>query len=102
MPSDSAEEKRQARWRICFAGKVQHVGFRYTAYYLAKELYLTGWVDNRPDGTVLMEVQGAVSRIRKMLVKLKSYPHLHIEKTEIAEIELKPHERGFSVRGYSD
>ena len=46
------------RWRVLFSGKVQHVGFRYTAYYLARELYLTGWVDNLPDGRVAMEAQG--------------------------------------------
>ena len=46
------------RWHVIFSGRVQHVGFRYTAYYFTRDLYLTGWVDNRPDGTVEMEVQG--------------------------------------------
>ena len=91
---------RKVRWHLVFSGKVQHVGFRYTAFYLAKELYLTGWADNLPTGQTEMEVQGPVSRIRKFLIRLKSQPHIHIEKIEIEEIKPEPHERKFEVRGY--
>ena len=92
-------EGTQARWRIIFTGKVQHVGFRYTAYYLARELYLTGWVRNLPNGKVLLEAQGGVSRIRKLVLQLKSQPHIHIEHTQIEEIPLLPYDRGFKVIG---
>ena len=63
------EETSFVRWRIYFSGTVQHVGFRYTAYYLARGLYLTGWVDNLPDGRVVLEAQGRVSQVRKLLKK---------------------------------
>ena len=89
----------QARWRVLFSGRVQHVGFRYTAYYLARPLYLTGWVRNLPDGRVEMEVQGGVSQLRKLLVQLKSQPHIHIERAEIEELPRVAWERGFKVRG---
>lgn len=88
----------QARWRVLFSGRVQHVGFRYTAYYLARPLYLTGWVRNLPDGRVEMEAQGGVSQLRKLLVQLKSQPHIHIERAEIEEIPLRAWERGFQVK----
>ena len=88
----------QARWRIQCFGQVQHVGFRYTALYIAKKLYLTGWVENLPDGTVLMEAQGGVSQLRKFLIRLKSQPHIHIEKAEITVLPCKPADRGFHVR----
>ena len=87
----------QARWSVRFYGKVQHVGFRYTALYLTKDLYLTGWVRNLSDGSVLMEAQGGTSRLRQLVIRLKSQPHIHIEKTEIEELPLKPAERGFRV-----
>ena len=90
-------EGTQARWRIIFSGKVQHVGFRYTAYYLARDLYLTGWVRNLPDGRVLLEAQGGVSRVRKLVLQLKSQPHIHIEHMQIEEIPLLPHDRCFKV-----
>ena len=41
-----------------FHGRVQGVGFRYTAKYLARSMNLTGWVKNEYDGTVVLEVQG--------------------------------------------
>lgn len=89
----------QARWRVLFSGRVQHVGFRYTAYYLARPLYLTGWVRNLPDDRVEMEAQGGVSQLRKLLVQLKSQPHIHIERAEIEELPRVAWERGFKVRG---
>lgn len=87
----------QARWRLRFYGRVQHVGFRYTALYLTRDLYLTGWVRNLPDGSVLMEAQGRTAQLRKLLIRLKSQPHIHIEKTEIEEIARVEAERNFRV-----
>ena len=86
------------RWRIHCFGTVQHVGFRYTALYLAQKLQLTGWVKNLPDGSVVLEAQGSTAQVRKLLIQLKSQPHLHIERAEIDSLALKPEERGFHVR----
>ena len=79
-------DKGVARWRVVFSGRVQHVGFRYTAYYLAKALYLTGWVDNLPDGRVEMEAQGPVALLRRLVLQLKSRPHIRITDMEIEEL----------------
>ena len=43
------------RKHMIFHGRVQGVGFRYTAKYLARSMNLTGWVKNEYDGTVVME-----------------------------------------------
>ena len=53
----------EIRRRVRFHGRVQGVGFRYTARFAAESLGLTGWVKNEWDGSVLMEVEG-----REMLV----------------------------------
>ena len=90
---------RLTRWHVVFAGRVQHVGFRYTAFYLARSLCLTGWVDNLPDGRVEMEVQGPVALLRKMLLQLNGRPHIRILDTDSREIEIVPDERRFAVRG---
>jgi len=65
--------------------------------YLAKKLYLTGWVKNLSDGSVLLEAQGGTAQLRKFLIQLKSQPHLHIEKSAITVLPLQPYERGFRV-----
>lgn len=88
----------QERWRIQCFGRVQHVGFRYTAKYLAGDLDLTGWVKNLHDGSVLMEVQGGTAQLRKFLIQLKSQRHLHIEKSLIAVLPPLPNERDFRVQ----
>ena len=93
-------EQNKVRWHVIFSGTVQHVGFRYTAYYMARELGLTGWVDNLPDGRVEMEVQGPPSRLRKLLFQLKTRPVIRIERSDITQLPLRRLERKFSVRGY--
>ena len=94
-------ETPAVRWRVVFYGKVLFVGFRYTAIRLARPLGLTGTVRNKPDGTVMMEAQGRVSRLRKLIIQLKSQPHIFIEKYEITEIPPVDGERDFrAVREY--
>ncbi len=56
--SESGDRMSEVRKHFVFHGKVQGVGFRYTAKYLALSLGLTGWARNEWDGTVTMEVQG--------------------------------------------
>ena len=56
--AESGDEMSEVRKHFVVHGKVQGVGFRYTAKYLALSLGLTGWARNEWDGTVTMEVQG--------------------------------------------
>lgn len=55
--------------RLCvrFSGRVQGVGFRATAQYIARQFSVTGWVRNDPDGTVLMEIEGTFDEIERCL-----------------------------------
>ena len=89
--------KNQARWHLMLSGEVQHVGLRYTAKYLCRDLGLTGWVKNLPDGRVEMEVQGDVTGLRRFYVQLKSQPHIHVAHADVAEVPLQSGERSFSV-----
>ena len=85
------------RWRVRFYGKVQFVGFRHTAMLLARQLGLSGWVRNMPDGSVLLEAQGQTSVLRQMLIRLKCRPPIHIEKAVIRVIPPEPGERSFRI-----
>lgn len=87
----------EIRKRIVFHGRVQGVGFRYTAKYLALSMGLTGWVKNEWDGTVSMEVQGQAVLIDKLLVGLNRGSYISIDWIDSKEIPLGE-ERSFSVR----
>lgn len=69
----------EIRKKYKFYGRVQGVGFRYTAKYLAQSLGLTGWVENEYDGTVEMEVQGREPMIDKLLEGLNRNSFINIE-----------------------
>lgn len=85
------------RLRIRFHGRVQGVGFRYTAYHLAQSLGLTGWVQNEYDGTVLCEVQGAGADIDMFLGKLNNSRYIRVDDMEIKELSLAEDERAFVI-----
>jgi len=48
-------------------GRVQGVGFRYSALDEAQQLGLTGWVRNTPDGDVELLAEGAEDRLRRLV-----------------------------------
>lgn len=86
------------RKHIIFCGRVQGVGFRYRAYYSAKNFGLSGWVRNLYDGTVEMEVQGREELIHSMLKNLNQDHYIRIDHMETEQIPLKQDESGFRVR----
>lgn len=83
---------------ILFEGDVQGVGFRYRAKYAAQGLGLTGWVKNRWDGSVEMEVQGSEAMINKMLVLINQSQYIRIDRMVTKEIPVDPSDSGFHVR----
>ena len=44
--------------RVLYSGRVQGVGFRYTAHSIARGREVTGYVRNLPDGRVELVVEG--------------------------------------------
>ena len=79
----------QVRKHIYFSGRVQGVGFRFQARYLARSLKLTGWVKNLWDGRVEMEVQGENAVIQRFLHQLKSERYIVIREMEVEHIPLE-------------
>lgn len=87
----------EIRKKIVFHGRVQGVGFRYTAKYLAQSIGLTGWVRNEYNGTVLMEIQGREPMIFKLMEGLNNSMFIEISWIDSEDIPVKE-ERGFRVR----
>ncbi len=88
----------EVRKHINFQGRVQGVGFRYTAKNLAKSLHLTGWVRNEYNGTVTLEVQGREPMINKLLVALNNDLFIEIDWMDITTVPPEQNEKTFTVR----
>lgn len=86
------------REHIVFTGRVQGVGFRYKACYIARRYGMTGFACNEYDGSVTMEVQGTREQIDEMIRILNGDTYIQIDFISRETIELRD-ERGFQIRG---
>lgn len=59
------------RARLVFEGRVQGVYFRANTQRVATEEGLTGWVRNRPDGSVEAVVEGEREAVDRLVERLK-------------------------------
>ncbi|MFC3038879.1 acylphosphatase [Virgibacillus xinjiangensis] len=57
--------------QLIVRGKVQGVGFRYSAQQEAQKMGLTGWVKNKQDGSVELEVEGSDRKVDDFIQKLQ-------------------------------
>ena len=85
------------RKQYTFTGRVQGVGFRYSAQYLAQGLGVTGWVKNEYDGTVVMEVQGREAMIFELMKGLNRNQFIQIDWIDTEEKETET-ESSFEVK----
>ncbi|OWK44479.1 acylphosphatase [Fimbriiglobus ruber] len=58
---------------VFYSGRVQGVGFRVTVSHLARQLPVTGWVRNLPDGRVEMHAEGVRADVESLLGKVREY-----------------------------
>ena len=72
-----------ARAHLYYTGRVQGIGFRYTAESIAQRLQLTGWVKNLPDGRVELVCEGPRESIEALVSEIEeSSLGRHIQKTD--------------------
>ena len=67
---------------IIFTGRVQGVGFRYTALQAAKEFEVAGWVANLADGRVQLEAEGRPEEVTAFVAAVEARLHGHVRNTE--------------------
>jgi acylphosphatase len=82
---------------IIFTGRVQGVGFRFTARRAANRRQLTGFVRNVPNGTVEMLAQGCSEDIDDCIQDLKEYFSGYLKETRIEEIPPDPKHTDFKI-----
>jgi len=82
---------------VIFIGRVQGVGFRFTAHRMAKRHQLTGFVRNLPDGTVEMLAQGPARDIDDCIQDIKDYFGDHLRETRVQEMPADPKYKDFRI-----
>ena len=86
--------------RVIFEGRVQGVGFRYAAKQLARGFDVTGWVENLPDGTVELQLQGQRDEVDAFLHELSEESALahHIKNMFVEPADPHVGISGFTIR----
>ena len=80
-PSSASAKKRL---HLFWTGRVQGVGFRYTAESAALALGLAGWVRNLPDGRVEAVAEGTEKGLKSFAEQIAAGPmRPHIRQTSV-------------------
>lgn len=87
----------QTAKQVGFRGHVQGVGFRYTACRIALKYELTGFVRNRPDGTVEALMQGTEHAISMCIAEIKDHFGHHIREVKLADLAYNPRYTDFQI-----
>lgn len=87
------------RYKILFKGRVQGVGFRFTAKMIADRLNLTGSVKNLYNYDVESYVQGEVENIERFIYELENQRFIRIESIDKTEVDIIEDENSFDIIG---
>ncbi|MFH1269861.1 MAG: acylphosphatase [Candidatus Omnitrophota bacterium] len=63
---------------VYYSGRVQGVGFRFTAEKIAREMGVTGWVKNMRDGRVEITAEAEEETLKDFLEKINGYFSVYI------------------------
>jgi acylphosphatase len=84
--------------RYVIGGRVQGVGFRFFTEAAARRDGIHGWVRNRPDGSVEIEVEGEAEAIERFERHVRhGPPGARVESVEVDE-QVPTGRTGFSIQ----
>jgi acylphosphatase len=83
--------------RVVYSGRVQGVGFRYTAQRLAEGYPVGGYVRNLRSGDVELVAEGEAGDVEAFLAAVARQMHGNIEKSTV-EGQTPGGYRGFGIR----
>jgi acylphosphatase len=84
--------------RVIFEGRVQGVGFRYTATSIARQCAVKGYVRNLRDGSVELVAEGPEQLIDLMLKRIAEAFEGYIERQTAEETPCSEAFSGFDIR----
>jgi acylphosphatase len=83
--------------QIIFIGRVQGVGFRFTAHRIANRHFLTGFVRNLYDGSVEVLAQGRPEDIDDCIAEIKEALPGYITDTKTTNLPTDPRHKEFKI-----
>jgi acylphosphatase len=87
-----------ASYQVFYSGRVQGVGFRYSVKRIASGYEVVGWVRNRPDGRVELQVDGEKIEAEAFLADIaKSSLRYHIQGIDTHSVEPLVDRTGFVI-----
>ncbi len=86
------------RVEVFYSGRVQGVGFRFTAESIAGELGVCGWVKNLRDGNVQLMAEAEEGILKDFLSKIKESFSPYIADSDITWLEATSEFQGFEIR----
>ena len=81
-----------------FTGRVQGVGFRYTALQVAREYEVAGFVSNLPDGRVLLEAEGTPEEVDSFIKAVQERMHGSVRRVDRFTSRREPQFAGFVIQ----
>lgn len=87
----------QTARHVVFRGRVQGVGFRYSARSVAGQYEVTGFVRNQSDGTVEMFIQGSPDQIDACIADIQAEFAGYVRDTQIEPAAFSPRYTDFRI-----
>jgi acylphosphatase len=83
--------------RVLYSGRVQGVGFRYTARQIAQRHAVTGFVKNLPDGRVELVIEGPPGEIQQSFDEIAEAMSEYIDDQQVQSGPASGKYRSFDV-----
>jgi acylphosphatase len=84
--------------RVIYEGRVQGVGFRFTAASAARAYQISGYVRNCADGTVELVAAGTFDHVEQLLRSIGESFSGNIERQTVEELEYPERFDSFEIR----
>ena len=82
---------------VYYSGRVQGVGFRFTAESIANDLGVTGWVKNLPDGRVELVAEAKEDVLKELLEKISAFFSRYIRDADVQWLEATGEFKDFGI-----
>ena len=93
-----AERSGNAAFHAVVSGRVQGVGFRYSAVRQARARGIAGSVANLPDGSVAVDAEGRAADLEHLLAWLhRGPPGAYVREVKVDWLPWSGRYRGFDV-----